>query len=152
MYRKELPDFVRTITESKPVLTRGKSEHVTWQALADGIHANMKCDDEKKAWIAKGFGDCWRRFATDFLNSHFNGEYNALKHRLGGGLGGFVLSVGDEKIPGVPAKPEEMQVVGGSIFGTSYFAAGKRSAMGRSISDPGVIVGIGIQRICSTQS
>jgi len=124
-YRKELPEVVRTISEGQKILTRGKSEQVTWQNLSDGIHEYMQCDNEKKDWIKRGFAESWRKFASDFLLSQVSDEYNSLKHGLRARLGGFQLAVGVETIPGVRAKPEEMQVIGDSIFGASYFVREK---------------------------
>lgn len=124
-YRHELPEVVRKISKGELILARAGARR-TWHTLSDDIHKLMVCDQETKAWIQHGFGDSWSRFATDFLNPPFVAEYNSMKHGLRVNLGGFTMLLGT---PGVPAPDDAMKVVGGSIFGTSFF---EREKIGNS--------------------
>lgn len=118
---KNLVDLVRKISQNEPVLTRFKQEHISWNSLGVNIHTYLPYEDDKKIWIQNGFGKLWTRFANDFLNDSAIHEYNGIKHGLRIRAGGFSIAVGHEDVPGVPAIPEKMISLGGSVFGSSYF-------------------------------
>lgn len=121
-YRDQLPALVSKINNGEPVLTRFQVKSVTWQSLSQFAHRHLKKDDEaKKAWVVKGFGDCWSRFASDFTKHELTNEYHSIKHGLRTSLGGFTMAAGAETTPGEPVNPEAMQSLGGSDFGTSFF-------------------------------
>ncbi len=120
-YRTELPRVVRKITNGEVILTRSRTPQFSWESISATVHARMGCEEPKKDWIQKGFGECWARFATEFLNPHFATEYNSMKHGLRGSLGGFVLAVGTEEVPGVPASADAMRGLSEGIFGAAFF-------------------------------
>ncbi len=73
----------------------------------------------------EAFGRLWGRFANDFLNDMARREYNSLKHGFRIDPGGFSVSVGWERSPGLPCPPEAMHSIGGSQFGSSFFVKEK---------------------------
>jgi hypothetical protein len=116
-----LVDLVGKISRKEPILTQFKQEPISWASLAVNMHTYLPYEDDKKAWIQKGFGKLWSLFADDFVNDNAIHEYNGIKHGLRIKPGGFSLAVGHEDVPGVPARPEKMMDLGGSVFGSSYF-------------------------------
>ncbi|MDH4161496.1 MAG: hypothetical protein OEW15_02240 [Nitrospirota bacterium] len=117
----DLVDLVRKISLDKSIYTRMKDRPVTWEYLAKLVHTYLKYDEEKKEWIQSGFGRLWRHFASDFVNADMILEYNGLKHGFRVRPGGFHLAFGIEDKPGVPAAPEKMELIGSSLYGSSYF-------------------------------
>jgi hypothetical protein len=81
-------------------------------------------------------GKLWSRFASDFLDPLQSAEYNSIKHDFRAGLGGFHPSVGLEDVPGVPAAPEKMRLIGGSTYGTSFFVVEQPKGSTAPKSDP----------------
>lgn len=121
----ELSNVVRKITNSQPVHNRFKDGPISWDLLAKHVHSYLEGDTEKINWIQTGFGKLWRRFAGDFLDEKLTQEYNSAKHGLRTRPGGFSLAIGLQETPDQPAPPEKMQSLGGSKYGTSYFAREK---------------------------
>lgn len=101
--------------------TKFKTRPITWENLSQSINQFPQFDEDKKEWIQKGFADLWRWYSNEFRDSKFSQEHNAIKHGLRTAAGGFDLAIGREKIPGVPASPEDMVSLGGSDFGSTYF-------------------------------
>ncbi len=128
---RELTSLVRKLSYRQKVRTVLKFEP-TWENISRGVHGFLGHDDAKKEWIAAGFAKAWGRFASEFLNEKVSAEYNAAKHGLRSRLGGFTLSVGIEDTPGQLARPEAMQSVGGSIFGTSFYTVEKLEDDGKT--------------------
>ena len=117
----DLINLVKKISKQEPIYTRFKEPPITWNVLANHIHANLGYEKEKKEWIQEGFGQAWSWFASEFTDDNFTLEYNGIKHGLRVRPGGFYLAVGHEDTPGVPAPPEKMMSLGGSTYGSSYF-------------------------------
>ncbi|WP_431284833.1 hypothetical protein ACQW02_08485 [Humitalea sp. 24SJ18S-53] len=69
------------------------------------------------------FATLWGRLAVDFLDPHAISEYNSIKHGFRMRSGGFSVRVGREHEFGVPPPEEEMESIGGSEFGTSFYMA-----------------------------
>jgi len=123
VYRNdELQKVVQKITSGYTVFSRIKEGPVTWALLAKYVHSCLSHPSEKTAWIQEGFGRLWGRFAGEFTNPKTVQEYNSAKHGLRTSLGGFSLAFGLEESPGVPVHRDKLQSLGGSDFGTSYFA------------------------------
>lgn len=123
---KDLYSVVEKISNNQPLLSALKEEHLSWPKLSEIILSGFQIEDkEKEASIKDGFGKLWTRFAKDFLDQGFSGEYNSIKHGLRIRPGGFHLSIGVEDKPGVPAPKERMQLMGSSEFGSSYFVSEK---------------------------
>ncbi len=118
----ELFELVRKISDGRTIYSKLKCQRVTWQVIAELVLTNVKTGDAAKdKSIRNNFARLWRRFATDFLNTKQQFEYNSIKHGLRARMGGFYLAMGAEDIPGVPAPPERMHVMGSSEFGSSFF-------------------------------
>jgi hypothetical protein len=97
----------------------------TWLGLAQTVVAGLSASDEAKANLSTGFGGLWSRFAHDFLDETQESEYNNLKHGLRATRGGFALKIGLEPSYGVSPPPDEMQLLGGSDYGSSFFVVEK---------------------------
>lgn len=118
----DLLNLVRNISNKETIYSRFKETPVTWELLARHIHGGLCYEEDKRMWIQKGFGRLWAWFAMEFVDENRTLEYNCIKHGLRVRPGGFDLAVGHEDTPGVPAPPEKMMSLGGSDFGSSYFA------------------------------
>lgn len=118
----DLNNVVRKIHRGAPLRTRLRASPLNWDSFAAVIHSGLNFRDEDKTTrYLEAFGRLWRRFANDFLDEKARKEYNSLKHGLRIDQGGFSISVGWEKTPGVPCPPEDMSTSGGSQFGSSFF-------------------------------
>lgn len=118
----DLRIILEQISLNKDFYTRFRTRPVTWEILSQNIHRFPQYDETKRGWIQKGFADLWRFYASEFRDNSFSQEYNAIKHGLRVKAGGFHLAVGREDVPGVPASPGKMVSLGGSDFGSTYFA------------------------------
>jgi len=49
---------------------------------------------------------------SDYVDEKHRAEYNSIKHGLRASHGRFALAVGIQEVPGIPAPPEVMQLVG----------------------------------------
>ncbi len=84
-------------------------------------HSSWARDSEDET--AMHFSHLLSRLAHDFLDSNNNREYNSIKHGFRAHAGGFVLAIGLQDEQGRPASRERMKSLGGSRFGTSFYAA-----------------------------
>jgi hypothetical protein len=129
---RQLRNLVTQI-ESRGPAPRNKLrlERVSWRLLSERVHAGAFPNHRDETVGA--FADLWSRFSDEFLNELSDREYNNIKHGFRAGLGGFVLKAGVEPEYGVSPPAEEMQFVGGSEFGTSFFMPEKiGQAQGKS--------------------
>ena len=69
----------------------------------------------------RGFAKSWGRLSWELSDKHNRAENNSIKHGFRARPGGFVLRVGLEETPGVPAPPEAMKTIGASKHGSSVF-------------------------------
>lgn len=121
---RELKSLVRKLADRHRVRTVLQFEP-TWVNISRAVHAHAGYASEKQEWITAAFAGVWGRFASEFLNQKMSDEYNSAKHGHRTRLGGFTLTMGIEDIPGQLAKPEVMQTIGGSLFGTSFYTVEK---------------------------
>lgn len=121
---RDLDKLIEKLASGVPVRSR-LTGALTWDNLSGMVHQHLPYDEEKKAWVTKGFAEAWARFAGEFLNKKIASEYNSVKHGFRARMGGFVLRVGPEDVPGQLARPEVMRTVGGSTFGTSFYSIEK---------------------------
>jgi hypothetical protein len=82
------------------------------------------------------FGKLWYRLAADFLDAISIAEYNSIKHGFRARAGGFRLSMGMQEDPSKPAPPDKMRDLGGSEFGSSFYAAEPVDNAPTSSTDP----------------
>lgn len=122
VYRpSDLRKLVSKINARASVLSRVTRPPVTWDGLAEHVHAHLPYEAEKRRWIQEGFAKLWRRWSRELEDESLSVEYNSVKHGLRARPGGFSLRIGKEKEYAVPPPEEEMKSLGGSVFGTSYF-------------------------------
>lgn len=117
----DLVSVVDKITRRAPLYTHARYGDVTWQTLADRVHAFLSMPEEKLKWIKEGFGRLWSGFAREFVDPKNRDEYNALKHGLRPRPGGFGLAIGPQTDPNTPCPPEKMTLLGTSETGSSFF-------------------------------
>lgn len=118
----ELLNVTKDINVGAEVITRFKDQNISWKYLSKAIHHNLSEENRNKAKIVEGYGVLWSRLASDFTDPHFSYEYNGIKHGLRVSPGGFTMIVCPEISPGVPDSPDKAINLGGSDFGSSYFA------------------------------
>lgn len=100
-----------------------KINPISWDAIAEKIISLSDVEQEELAEVRSDFASLWARLASDWLAQISINEYNSIKHGLRVRPGGFSMAVGIEHEYGVEPPPEEMQFMGGSDFGTSFFHA-----------------------------
>jgi len=94
---------------------------LSWQSIAQLIFRFYLPGTEKNKTTIELFAQLWQRLAYEFLDeSHIN-EYNSLKHGFRVKSGGFGLSAGIEHQYGVPPPENEMQLLGHSDYGATFF-------------------------------
>lgn len=108
--------------QSQTPLTKFRLHDISWELISDLVHTHSAFST-RHAETVEAFAVCWRRLAYDFLNPSSGHEYNSIKHGFRANAGGFSLRIGRELEYGIEAPPEEMQTLGGSEFGHSYFVA-----------------------------
>lgn len=95
------------------------------ELLASEMFTATPWPEELQDSRAKAFAKCWQRWCGEFLDDYQTTEYNALKHGNRTRLGGFVLSIGPEIVPGQAADPTTMHTIGNSEFGSTFFTTAK---------------------------
>src|SRR5260370_15870149 len=113
--------LVRQIDSKQNPHCRLPASPVTWHSLAKLVHSNLAKPEDRKQEIHEAFGGLWQRLASDFLEDLFLAEYNSFKHGFRARAGGFVLQAGIEPSYCVSPRESDMQTMGGSQFGASFF-------------------------------
>lgn len=133
----QLRSLVRKIQEGRHHLhNRIGLSAINWQVLSETINLFSYQDPARTAETRRLYAILWSRFAADFLDDYHIKEYNSIKHGFRARAGGFTLAAGTEHEYGVPPPENEMQVVGGSEFGTSFYAAQSIDGSPRIKRDP----------------
>lgn len=94
----------------------------SWERVSAVVHAIAPADIRDA--LTQRYAELWRRLAHDFLDERFEPEYNSLKHGMRPAVGGFSVAAGVEPAPGTA--PAEMQTVGGSDFGSTFWLPARR--------------------------
>lgn len=118
-----LRKLVETLRRGGTVLTQAGLQRVSLSGLAVLVHQYCWPNDQPASATSDHFGRLWNRFAQDFLDPHHVAEYNSIKHGFRVSSGGFTLRAGIQKEYGVPAPEANMQTIGASPFGTSFYEA-----------------------------
>ena len=126
-----LRSLVAAIQAGRPVLTQCGLQVVSLAALSQVVHQYVWQEEDPPGETARRFARLWERFAEDLLDQLHVAEYNSLKHGFRVASGGFSLSVGREHEYGVAPPLAEMRSLGGSRYGTSFFAPEPVSTSGR---------------------
>lgn len=127
---RELRELVQAIQDGRPVLTRWTISSITWESISCAIHGAYSGTCLSKDQVIAGYSELWRGLAGDFLDQDQQHEFNSIKHAYRIRAGGFRLAVGPQDDPETPAKPERMQSLGGSKFGSAYFIPQRLSKSG----------------------
>ena len=119
---KELRVFAERVNRGDPqLITKLNLPVVNWYSVGTLVFATYQPGTERQENTIKCFADLWVRLTGDFSNQTYVDEYNALKHGFRICPGGFTLSAGIEKEYSVPPSASEMEVIGQSVFGASFF-------------------------------
>ncbi len=120
----QLRNLVRKIQEERhQIRNKLRLQQVTWNSISNVINLFSYENESRTQETKELFASLWSRFAYDYLDDHNIKEYNSIKHGFRARAGGFTLFAGIEHEYGVQPPPEEMTVMGGSEFGTSFYAA-----------------------------
>jgi hypothetical protein len=117
-----LRDVTRRISAKDATLySRWKPKPLGWEAIARIVFRHYMAGTPKQEETIVQFGKVWERLAHEFLNQDNTDEYNSIKHGLRFSPGGFALQFGPHNEDGTPPAPKDMQSLGGSKFGSSFF-------------------------------
>jgi hypothetical protein len=116
-----LRKVVAALRSGTSLLTQTGPQSLTLRQLSVVVHQYCWPNDVPSRATGERFGQLWKRFAQDFLDDHHIAEYNSIKHGLRVSAGGFVLRMGMEEVYGVLAPEANMQTVGASPYGTSFY-------------------------------
>ncbi len=119
----DLEDVAQSLLNGRPLLTRSGRHSVTLRMLANDILRFSWPENDGEDSTSSRFASFWAHLCRDLLDPIQRAEYNAIKHGLRVGPGGFTLAVGVEETPGVPAT--EMRSVGGATHGTTFLQSEK---------------------------
>ena len=120
----QLRRMIRKVQKGgRDLFKKQKLVYLTWRTISDTINLFSYKDDKRTKKTKELFATLWGRFGHAYLDDTSSKEYNSIKHGFRIHAGGFTLAVGIEHKYGVPPPKEEMKVIGGSKFGTSFFAA-----------------------------
>jgi len=119
---KELRAFTARVSRSDPqLISKLNIPIVNWHSVGTAVFATYQPGTERQENTVKCFADLWVRLTGEFNNQTYVDEYNALKHGFRIRPGGFTLAVGVENEYGVPPPASEMETIGQSAFGASFF-------------------------------
>lgn len=119
---KELRELVSKVGAfHNSVFTKLNIENVSWDEVARSIFSRYMPGTDRNKKTAELFSSLWQRLAHEYTDQNHVNEYSSLKHGFRIRSGGFALAVGVEHEYGVPPPHDEMQLIGKSEFGTSFF-------------------------------
>jgi hypothetical protein len=119
-----LRSFVNRInSRDKTLYTRlnFQGQPISWELIAGVIFDRYMAGTDKQKRTIESFAKLWARLASEFIDDNYIDEYNSIKHGFRVRSGGFTIAIGREKERGVSPPPSEMEVIGGSEHGTSFF-------------------------------
>jgi hypothetical protein len=118
----ELRELISRINKSdQAIFTKLNIKHINWESISNSVFRFYLPKTEKNTRTSKCFANLWQRLSYEFLNKDNINEYNSLKHGFRIKPGGFGLRVGLEHEEGVSPPEEEMQTVGFSKYGTTFY-------------------------------
>ncbi len=119
---KELRYLVTKVSGFRNSLfTKLPIERVSWENVAKSVCRCYQPETDRNTSTVKLFASFWNRLADEFVDQSHVEEYNSLKHGFRVRSGGFSLAIGLEHEYGVPPLDSEIQLLGQSDFGTSFF-------------------------------
>jgi hypothetical protein len=105
------------------IFNKQNIKRLSWEVVSDLVNLFCYEDKDRIKETKDLYSVLWRRFGYEYIDDASIKEYNSIKHGFRVKSGGFVLSVGKEHEYGTPPPKEEMVMVGGSKYGTSFFVA-----------------------------
>ncbi len=115
--------LVDDMLSGTPLLTQRGRQRISFQDLSKFVHSHVWLDEDPPAATAGRFATFWERVAREFLNDAHTAEYNSIKHGFRASSGPFVMRVGLEHEYAVPPPEQEMQTIGASPHGTTFYVA-----------------------------
>jgi hypothetical protein len=118
----QLRNMVSSITKGDyNFLHKLNLDPLSWDTIAAEINRVSYPDQNRIVETKKLFGSLWKRFATELVDNYGVWEYNSIKHGFRASSGGFSIAMGIEPSYGVSPPPEQMQLLGSSEFGNSFY-------------------------------
>lgn len=118
---RDLYSLIEKFNSHQPFRLKITPDELSWNGLSNMINQFETESAEHTLEIKNQFGLFLQRTASQYLDDDFRKEYNSIKHGLRVKPGGFKAAFGIETIPGKPTLPENMQSLGGSLYGSSFF-------------------------------
>jgi len=117
----ELVQIVEKIKHERNVLNMFGREYFNWKEISKLVFSEIDLPDQsKRDRIIVRFGELWRNFADDFLDSRSKGEFNSIKHGMRINPGPVRVSIGLQRTKDTPCPIEEMQKVCDSSYGSTF--------------------------------
>lgn len=131
---QQLRDLIADISKGTcTIRNRFGDSARSWQSVADLVLRYAQFGSQEATHRTRAaFGTLWTRFASDVLDEIVADEYRSIKHGLRATSGGATIYVGTETQPGVPAPPEAMGCLGGSVHGSTFQQLTKLKASPRN--------------------
>lgn len=119
---EKLRNLIQRIDHSdSTIFTKLDIKNTTWQSISDMVFKFYLPGTEKNQRTREAFALLWQRLASEYLDVDHINEYNSCKHGFRIKPGGFALQVGIEHEAGTPPPAEEMQTIGCSKYGTTFY-------------------------------
>ena len=138
----DLRSIVKRINDKDSTLfVRYSFTPLSWRAISEVVFQWYLPGTDKQKKTTELFAELWQRMSYEFEDQNHINEYNSIKHGFRIKSGGFALAIGAEKEYGVAPPASEMQLIGKSDHGTSFFVLkevgnikGNRSFTSRRVS------------------
>lgn len=111
----------RVTTGDTSLISKLCLPNITWKSIAGVVFNTYQPGTERQVRTIERFASLWQTLSHELLDKAAIDEYNALKHGFRIRPGGFKLAVGTEHVYGVPPPDSEMQMIGGSDYGATFF-------------------------------
>lgn len=138
----DLRSILKRINDGDDALfTRYRFSCLSWKAISEVVFQCYLPGTDKQKRTIELFAELWQTLSSDFKDPNEINEYNGIKHGFRIKSGGFALAIGKEKENGEAPPASEMQLIGKSDYGTSFFVLnevgskkGNRSLTSRRVS------------------
>lgn len=119
---QKLREFAERVSrEDASLITKLNIPSTSWASVANAIFATYQPETERQKDVIRCFAQFWRTLSGELVNQSTIDEYNALKHGFRTRPGGFALAIGVESADGESPPDTEMQTIGQSKFGATFF-------------------------------
>ena len=119
---KDICEIINKINQNnKNLFTRIKLKELSWESIINAIFQNSSIEKEKKNRIIQLYAKFLHRLSIEYLDENRILEYNSIKHGFRIKSGGFALKIGKEHKYGVSPPENEMNLLGQSKYGSSFY-------------------------------